>query len=83
MQLSSISENKKNATAEIPTPRENPRPSGRGERQNTPGGEERRGIWRVIPVGETVSIILTDRSNGSGNIYGFDTVVYEGETFPK
>lgn len=50
---------------------------------NTPGGEERRGIWRVIPVGEAVSIVLTDRSNGSGNIYGFDTVVYEGETFPK
>lgn len=50
---------------------------------NTPGGEARRGIWRVVPVGETVSFIITDQSNGSGNVYGFDTVVYEGDTFPR
>lgn len=53
-----------------------------GEQYNTPGGEARRGLWRTIPVGETVSFIITDQSNGSGNVYGFDTVVYEGETFP-
>lgn len=51
------------------------------EQYNTPGGEARRGIWRVIPVGETVSFIITDQSNGSGNVYGFDTVVYEGKAF--
>lgn len=32
------------------------------------------------PVGETVSFVVTDRSNGSGNVYGFDTVIYEGTT---
>lgn len=47
---------------------------------NTPGGEEQRAIWRTIPVGETVSFVVTDRSNGSGNVYGFDTVIYEGTT---
>lgn len=54
-----------------------------GEQYNTPGGEARRGIWRVIPVGETVSFIITDQSNGSGNVYGFDTVLYEGSAFPR
>lgn len=53
-----------------------------GEQYNVPGGEGRRGIWRIIPVGETVSFVITDQSNGSGNVYGFDTMVYEGDTFP-
>lgn len=53
------------------------------EQYNTPGDEARRGIWRIIPVGETVSFVITDQSNGSGNVYGFDTVVYEGDTFPN
>lgn len=50
-----------------------------GEQYNTPGGTPSRGIWRTIPVGETVSFIITDQSNGSGNVYGFDTVFYEGD----
>jgi len=50
---------------------------------NTPGDTELRGIWRTIPVGETVSFVITDQSNGSGNVYGFDTVVYEGDTLPE
>lgn len=54
-----------------------------GSLYNTPGGEARRSIWRIIPVGETVSFIVTDQSNGSGNVYGFDTMVYEGKTFPN
>lgn len=49
---------------------------------NTPGGEAQRGIWRTIPVGETIAFVVTDQSNGSGNVYGFDTVVYEGDTVP-
>lgn len=56
---------------------------GANEQYNTPGGESRRGLWRTIPVGETVSFVITDQSNGSGNIYGFDAVVYEGDTFPN
>lgn len=54
---------------------------GANREYNTPGGEARRGIWRVIPVGETISFVVTDQSNGSGNVYGFDTVVYEGKAF--
>lgn len=50
---------------------------------NTPGGTAQRGIWRTIPVGETVSFVITDQSNGSGNVYGFDTVVYEGSILPN
>lgn len=49
---------------------------------NSPGDGAQRGIWRVIPVGETISFVLTDQSNGSGNIYGFDTVIYEGDSLP-
>lgn len=50
---------------------------------NTPGDTAQRGIWRTIPVGETISFVITDQSNGSGNVYGFDTMVYEGDTFPN
>lgn len=50
------------------------------EDYNTPGGSEVRGIWRTIPVGETIAMVITDKSTGSGNTYGFDTMVYEGST---
>lgn len=50
---------------------------------NSPGGSPSRGIWRTIPVGETVSIVVTDRSSGSGNVFAVDTVVYEGDIFPE
>lgn len=53
------------------------------EQYNSPGDGAQRGIWRTIPVGETIAFIITDQSNGSGNIYGFDTVVYEGDTLPN
>lgn len=49
---------------------------------NTPGGEARRGLWRTIPVGETIAFVVTDQSGGANNVYGFDTVVYEGDTVP-
>lgn len=49
---------------------------------NTPGDSPQRGIWRTIPVGETVSFVITDRSGGNSNIYGFDTVIYEGDILP-
>lgn len=49
---------------------------------NTPGGEALRTIWRVIPIEDTVAITITDQSNGSGNVYGFDTVVYESGPYP-
>lgn len=51
-----------------------------GEQYNMPGGVAVRGIWRTIPVGEAISFVITDQSNGSGNVYGFDTMVYEGPT---
>lgn len=51
------------------------------EQYNTPGDTEGRGIWRVIPVEDTVAFVITDQSNGSGNTYGFDAVVYEGMDF--
>lgn len=54
-----------------------------GQQFNTPGDSSRRGIWRTIPVGETIAMVVTDQSNGSGNQYSFDTVVYEGDTFPE
>lgn len=53
------------------------------EQYNQPGGAGLRGIWRTIPVGERVSFVITDQSNGSGNVYGFDTVVYEGSVLPE
>ena len=46
------------------------------------GDEDLRGIWRTIPVGETISIVVTDRSGGNDNRFSFDTVVYEGEILP-
>lgn len=49
---------------------------------NAPQGAPTRGIWRTIPVGENVTIRVTDRSAGSGNILAFDTVVYEGDMLP-
>lgn len=49
---------------------------------NAPQGAPTRGIWRSIPVGENVTIRVTDESSGSGNILAFDTVVYEGELLP-
>lgn len=49
---------------------------------NAPQGAPTRGIWRTIPVGENVTIRVTDRSAGSGNVLAFDTVVYEGEILP-
>lgn len=52
------------------------------EQYNAPGGGAMRGIWRTIPVGERVTFVITDQSNGSGNVYGFDTVVYEGKKLP-
>lgn len=54
-----------------------------GEQYNTPGGGDVRGVWRTIPVGEAISFVITDQSNGSGNIYGVDTVLYEGESLPN
>lgn len=54
-----------------------------GGNYNTPGDASQRGIWRTIPVGEAISFVITDQSNGSGNIYGFDCVVYEGDTLPN
>lgn len=50
---------------------------------NAPQGAPTRGIWRTIPVGETVSMVVTDDSGGQGNILAFDTVVYEGEAMPE
>lgn len=49
---------------------------------NAPQGAPTRGLWRTIPVGETVSIVITDDSGGAGNILAFDTVVYEGKKLP-
>jgi hypothetical protein len=51
-----------------------------GQGWNAPQGAPVRGIWRTIPVGETVSLVITDDSTGSGNVFSFDTVVYEGPT---
>lgn len=53
-----------------------------GTEYNTPGGEEQRGLWRKVPAGENVTMVITDRSGGSNNEYSFDTVLYEGDTFP-
>lgn len=53
-----------------------------GTEYNTPGGEEQRGLWRKVPASENVTVVITDRSGGSNNEYSFDTVVYEGDTFP-
>lgn len=50
---------------------------------NTPGDSAQRAIWRTIPDGETVPFVVTDQSNGSGNVYGFDAVIYEGEGVPE
>lgn len=54
-----------------------------GKDYNTPGDTEQRGIWRTIPVGETVSFVITDQSGGTANTYGFDTVIYEGDSVPE
>lgn len=50
---------------------------------NAPQGAPTRGIWRTIPVGETVSIVVTDDSGGANNVLAFDTVVYEGDILPE
>lgn len=50
---------------------------------NAPQGAPSRGIWRTIPPGETVSMVVTDQSAGSGNVLAFDTVVYEGDILPE
>ena len=50
---------------------------------NAPAGVSQRGIWRTIPVGETVTIVITDDSGGSNNVFSFDTVVYEGDSVPE
>jgi hypothetical protein len=47
------------------------------------GGAGVRGIWRVIPTTDVISIVITDQSGGSGNSYAFDTVVYEGKELPN
>ena len=49
-----------------------------GGEYQTPGGEERRGLWRIISGDETVTVVITDRSGGNNNICAFDTVIYEG-----
>lgn len=54
-----------------------------GTNWNAPQGSPVRGIWRTIPVGERVSIVVTDDSSGSGNVLAFDTVVYEGSILPN
>lgn len=49
---------------------------------NAPQGAPIRGLWRTIPVGETIAMVITDRSSGSNNVLAFDTVVYEGQAMP-
>lgn len=49
----------------------------------TPGDVNQRAIWRTIPVGETIAMVITDRSGGTQNEYSFDTVVYEGDSVPE
>ena len=46
------------------------------------GGEDARGIWRTVPVGDVISIRITDRSGGTDNMLGFVTTLYEGDIFP-
>lgn len=53
-----------------------------GDRYNSPLDIGRRGIWRIIPVDETIAMVITDDSGGAGNLYSFDTVIYEGDSFP-
>lgn len=52
------------------------------DRFNSPLDVAQRGIWRTIPVGETIGMVITDQSGGASNLYSFDTVVYEGEILP-
>lgn len=53
-----------------------------GDRFNSPLDVSQRGIWRTIPVGETIAMVITDQSGGANNLYSFDTVVYEGDILP-
>lgn len=55
----------------------------KGNEFQAPADAPERAIWRIISGDETVSMVITDESNGSGNRFAFDTVMYEGPTLPE
>lgn len=46
------------------------------------GGEEARAIWRTVPVGETLTLQITDDSGGNDNVFSFVLTFYEGPSLP-
>lgn len=46
------------------------------------GGEASRGIWRTVPVGDVISIVITDDSGGNNNEFSLVLTLYEGDIFP-
>lgn len=46
------------------------------------GGAGTRGVYRIVPTTDTISIVVTDQSGGNNNDYGIDITIHEGDVFP-
>ena len=46
-------------------------------------GATQRSIWRTVPPGDNITIVIEDRSGGNNNALDFAIVLYEGPTMPS
>ena len=42
-----------------------------------------RNIWRTVPFGDNISIVVEDRSGGNNNALDFSLVLFEGDRLPQ